>query len=240
LAHCEEANVGAAKGQRQAEALAVTGDDISTKLARRLQQAKCDRFSNSCHQSSTGGMRFVRQASNVFNNTEVVRVTDNHSSSYDEIGLLLDRSPIAVVSDPGQGKQYLLKRLLMAFVTGNGDLHMENMSLLQRNGKVEFSPVYDPTPMRAYSRHNMLVPMPFGDYGEYAGSEQPVDFETALLQLTRSLGVSRPKLRAMIEEVLAVTKDYTQRVAALVSLPDNNRKLLIGVSEMIRKKLEKF
>ena len=168
------------------------------------------------------------------------RITDNHSSSYDEIGLLLDRSPIAVVSDPGQGKQYLLKRLLMAFVTGNGDLHMENMSLLQRNGKVEFSPVYDPTPMRAYNRHNMLVPMPFGDYGEYAGSDQPVDFETALLQLTRSLGVSRPKLRAMIEEVLAVTKDYTQRVAALVSLPDNNRKLLIGVSEMIRKKLEKF
>ena len=57
----------------------------------------------------------------------------------------------------------------MALLTGNGDLHLENLSIIDRGEGPCFSPVYDPTPMRAYSIHNMLSVMPFGDYGEFTG-----------------------------------------------------------------------
>ncbi len=91
-------------------------------------------------------------------------ITNPYSTSYDAIGRAIDRSPIDLVTDRKSAKQYLLKRLLFALATGNGDMHLENLSIIKRGSTLAFSPVYDPTPMRAYSIHNMLTPMPFGQY----------------------------------------------------------------------------
>jgi hypothetical protein len=91
------------------------------------------------------------------------RVDSHYSSSYDAIAGAIDRSPIPFLSDLADAKRHLLKRLLLAMLTGNGDMHLENLSILDDGTRRAFSPVYDPTPMRAYSIHNALCAMPFGD-----------------------------------------------------------------------------
>ncbi len=165
------------------------------------------------------------------------RITHHYSSSYDAIGHAIDRSPIPIVSEPMQAKLHLLKRLLMSFATGNGDLHLENLSLIQCGEHICFSPVYDPTPMRAYSRHDMLSVMPFGNYGELDANDSPIDFNSAVLRLSKNLGVNRNALNEMLEDVLQVTADYEQRVQALSSLPDENKTHLSDITRSMRKKL---
>ncbi|NOZ38567.1 MAG: HipA domain-containing protein [Gammaproteobacteria bacterium] len=165
------------------------------------------------------------------------RITHHYSSSYDAIGYAIDRSPIPIVSEPMQAKLHLLKRLLMSFVTGNGDLHLENLSLLQYGRKIGFSPVYDPTPMRAYSRHNMLSVMPFGNYGELDTNGKPVDFHTAILRLSKNLGISQNLLSNMIEELLYVSRHYSEQIQSLSSLPEDNKTYLSEIILKMRAKL---
>ncbi len=160
-------------------------------------------------------------------------ITHHYSGSYDAIGRAIERSPIPLVDDKRTAKEYLLTRLLLSFATGNGDLHLENLSILNCDDILAFSPVYDPTPMRAYSIHDMLAVMPFGDYGE-------VHFKEALLRLTRNLGFRKKDLLHTIEEVLAITRDYPQRIDGLKKLPGKNKKNLIGIVEKIRKDLTKI
>jgi serine/threonine-protein kinase HipA len=158
-------------------------------------------------------------------------VTNNYSYSYDRIGRAFDRSPIMLVADPLDAKRHLLHRLVLALLTGNGDLHLENLSIIDRGDGPCFSPVYDPTPMRAYSIHNMLTVMPFGDYGDLTGTRtEPVGFAEALLNFSRNLGIGRAVLRDIITASIDVTRDYHQRVAALGSLPDANKHNLIAIT----------
>ncbi|NOY52395.1 MAG: HipA domain-containing protein [Deltaproteobacteria bacterium] len=160
-------------------------------------------------------------------------ITHHYSGSYDAIGRAIDRSPIPLVEDGRAAKEHLLKRLLLSFATGNGDLHLENLSILDREGTLAFSPVYDPTPMRAYAIHDMLAAMPFGAYGE-------VRFEEALLRLTRNLGFRKKDLLHAIEVVLTVTRSYPERIEGLSALPGKNKKNLVGIVEKIRKDLTKI
>jgi len=165
------------------------------------------------------------------------RITHHYSSSYDDISRVIERSPIPIVSDPQTAKRHLLKRLIMSFATGNGDLHLENLSLFQRDGQTLFSPVYDPTPMRAYSRHDMLSVMPFGNYGDLDSKDQPTGFAAALQQLAKNMGFSRNTLKQIISEVLDITASYPQRIRQLKSLPDENQQHLIKVTSQISDKL---
>lgn len=158
------------------------------------------------------------------------RITTPYSATYDAVGLAIDRSPIDLVSDKKTAKRYLLKRLLLALATGNGDLHLENLSIINKEGTLAFSPVYDPTPMRAYSIHNLLTPMPFGRYGE-------VHLKEALLRFSRDLGFRKNDLSTLVQEVLEVTRHYGDRIRALTTLPDRNKENLISISDSIRNEI---
>ncbi len=93
--------------------------------------------------------------------------------------------------------------------------------------------------MRAYSIHNMLSVMPFGDYGEFTGTRgEPVGFTEAVLNFTRNLGIGRAVLRDIITASLECTRDYHQRVAALRSLPDANKQNLIAITRKMASMLE--
>lgn len=154
------------------------------------------------------------------------RVTNHYSSSYDDIARVLDQSPIAIVDEPRQALDHLLKRLVLSFATGNGDLHLENLAILCRDGRRAFSPVFDPTPMRAYSRHNMLCAMPFGGYGEHDEQGRPIDLRAGLLRLAKAMHVSRTQLVNMVDAVLDTTGTYIERVEAIPTLPDRNKELM--------------
>jgi len=158
-------------------------------------------------------------------------VTNPYSTTYDAIGRAIDRSPIDLVTDRKSAKQYLLKRLLLALATGNGDMHLENLSIIQKGDALAFSPVYDPAPMRAYSIHNLLTPMPFGGYGEGASLAE------ALVRFTRNLGFRKNYLLGLVEEVLAVTGDYADRVRALKGLPERNKENLVSIVESVKSEL---
>jgi serine/threonine-protein kinase HipA len=151
------------------------------------------------------------------------RITHHFSCSYDDIGRAIDRSPLPIFTEPQEAKRHLLKRLLLSFATGNGDLHLENLSVIRRDDKIVFSPVYDPTPMRAYSRHDMLSVMSFGDYGDVDEHGRPIHLPEAIRRLAKALGISKNSLRGMVEGVLGVTDDYLERVFALAELPEPNK-----------------
>jgi len=166
------------------------------------------------------------------------RITHNYSYSYDRIGRAIDRSPIAFVSNRAAAKHHLLARLLLALLTGNGDLHLANLSIVGKGDTLEFSPVYDPTPMRAYSIHNMLSVMPFGRYGEMDdASGSTTGLAEALQNLAKNLGIPQAMLEEMTGKALKVTEDYSERLRALASLPEANRENLVAIVEKVRGQL---
>lgn len=167
------------------------------------------------------------------------RISHHYSYSYDAIGRAIERSPMDIITDRKQGKLDLMKRLLLSILTGNGDLHMENLSLTLRNGIAVFTPVYDPTPMRAYKIHDMLSVMPFGDYGQLIDKrDTPVDLTEALSRLAKNLGITPSHQRALLEECLSNTSDYSDRVMQLNTLPMANKLNLVKIVNTLRQRLQ--
>jgi serine/threonine-protein kinase HipA len=126
-------------------------------------------------------------------------------------------------------------------LTGNGDLHLENLSIYERNGRLSFTPVYDPVPMRAYRIHDSLFPsgMGFGNYGEDINDEM-IDFNTAYLRFCKNLGISKTDFLNSVERLLTVTEDYDKKISSLETLPVENKKNLIKIHQNIRGKFESF
>jgi len=168
-------------------------------------------------------------------------ITHHYSYSYDAIGTAIDKSPMDIISDRKAGKIHLMKRLILSLLTGNGDLHLENLSVTYNQGQAVFTPVYDPTPMRAYTIHNMLSVMPFGDYGEYLGAgDKPVGLIEAIQRLTKHLNITPSEMDEVLTSSLAATESYSSDVAALKSLPILNKNNLIRIVNDIREKLKKI
>jgi serine/threonine-protein kinase HipA len=165
------------------------------------------------------------------------RITHHYSSSYDDIGRAIDVSPLPVFAEPQEAKLHLLRRLLFALATGNGDLHMENLAVVRRDGRVAFSPVYDPTPMRAYTRHDLLSVMPFGNYGEEDERGRPVHLADALRRLAKNMGISKASLRRAVDEALGATERFLDRVSDLADLPEANKLQLKNVLPPVRAEL---
>jgi serine/threonine-protein kinase HipA len=165
-------------------------------------------------------------------------VTGNNSYTYDRIGRAIDRSPIDIVSDREAGKQYLFSRLVLALLTGNGDLHMENLSVIRTENTLAFTPVYDPAPMRAYSIHNMLAVMPFGNYGELNEDDSAVSLREALNNLAHNLGIKKHDSESVIERMLRVTENLAERIQALRRLPPDNKNNLVEIVSRVRRQLE--
>ncbi len=170
-------------------------------------------------------------------------ISTHYSATYDNIGQALDNSRLQIVGDRKAAKLHLLERVIMALLTGNGDLHLENLAIIERNGVLSFSPVYDPTPMRAYNIHDMLFPpaMSFGDYGDYPEDwkgDDPINFAQAMPRFIKSLGISKNTYLTSLARLLAVTVDYPTRIAALTTLPADNKEHLVQIHQHIRQLLE--
>jgi serine/threonine-protein kinase HipA len=162
-------------------------------------------------------------------------IVSHYDGSLDRLGKAIDTPAVALVADARAAKQHLYRRLILALLTGNGDLHLENLSVLGAGDTARFSPVYDPTPMRAYSLHNILTAVPFGRYGEPAGAgDTGVRLPDACLNFGHSLGLRRNEMAAILSELMAVTADYTARVQALERLPPEHRQRLAGITAHVR------
>jgi len=167
-----------------------------------------------------------------------VPLNNHYDYRYDLIAQALDITPVNIVDDIRTAKQHLFERLIMAMLTGNGDLHLENLSITCCNGVKAFSKIYDPAPMRAYAQHDMLSVMPFGDYGETPdGFDEPVTLKQAVERFAKSCGLSKPLSETIIEKALQDTVTFSQRVNQLATVPEENKERLIKQTESVRKKL---
>lgn len=169
-----------------------------------------------------------------------VPLNNHFDYRYDLIAQAIDLSPVEFVSNTADAKQHLFQRLLMALLTGNGDLHLENLSITCCNDIKAFSRIYDPSPMRAYAQHDMLSVMPFGEYGETPdGSDEPIALKQAVERFAKSCGLNKSQTEEIIEDALSNTSEFSARVNKLKTVPDENKERLIKQTEIVRKKLQK-
>jgi serine/threonine-protein kinase HipA len=168
-------------------------------------------------------------------------INSHFDGSYERIARAIDTPRLTLVGDRRDAKRHLYQRLVMALLTGNGDLHLGNLSVLGAGENARFSPVYDPAPMRAYSLHNLLCPIPFGDYGEYDGSsEHIIGFAEALRNFARHLGIRHSEARELAHAMLQATADYPARVHALSTLPVEHKTRLASIAVKLRTLLQAY
>ena len=168
-------------------------------------------------------------------------INTHFDGSFDRIGKAIDTPTLTLVADRHAAKRHLYQRLILALLTGNGDLHLGNLSVLGSEQQAHFSPVYDPTPMRAYSLHNLLCPIPFGDYGDYAqGSSQITSLSEALLNFAHNLGIRHKEAGELTECMLEVTANYPERVQALETLPPEHKDRLQAITAKLHRVLQEF
>ncbi|MDH5425708.1 MAG: HipA domain-containing protein [Gammaproteobacteria bacterium] len=168
-------------------------------------------------------------------------ITNHYSYSYDKIGRAIDRSPIDIVANRMQAKEHLFRRFIFSLLTANGDLHLENFSVIKTTNQFGFSPVYDPTPMRAYSLHNMLSVMPFGHYGDIMqGQSEPVALNQALKNLAHHLNIKKSRVKQIIENALEATASFEQSVSMISRLPEDHKSRLIKIIGKLRNSLNSY
>lgn len=149
----------------------------------------------------------------------------------DELGEILQR--LAQVANlPRDTGEQLYRRLLMALLTGNGDLHLDNIALLGGLSDCRLTPIYDPAPMRAWPRHNLVSAIPF----DPSGYEDHAAF---FVELGRSFKLPMDKVKQSVQDTLEATATYANRVMALERVPLQQRSQLVAIVQHERMLLEK-
>lgn len=144
----------------------------------------------------------------------------------DELGGIFQRlREVAGLADDTEELFY--RRMIMAILTGNGDLHLDNLALLGGLSDCRLSPVYDPAPMRAWPRHNLISAIPFD-------ASAHVDHGAFFVELGRALGLSKGVVSECITAALQATENYPERVMALERVPEQQRRQLREIVEQER------
>lgn len=148
------------------------------------------------------------------------------------VGLMLLKLAEIADIDPAAARLEVYRRFVMALLTGNGDLHLENLAFLGGGPeKIRVSPVFDPTPMRAWDRHNLISALPF-----YIDEKQSLGYSVA--RVGESFGLTRAVAADILYELLKTTRDYPERVLALKDVPEVNRKNLANRVKSLRSRLK--
>jgi len=146
------------------------------------------------------------------------------------VGLMLLKLAEIVPINAPAARLEVYRRFVMALLTGNGDLHLENLAFLGGPEKVRVAPVFDPTPMRAWDRHDLVSALPF-----YIDEKQHLGYSVA--RVGESFGLTRAVAADILHELMKATNDYPERVLALKDVPDVNRKNLANRVKTFRARL---
>jgi len=144
----------------------------------------------------------------------------------EELGEIFDQLSTVVELAP-ETKRETYKRIIMALLTGNGDLHLENLSLIGNLNGCELSPIYDPAPMRAWPRHNILSAIPFDPTNHKTHSEY-------FLYLGSQFSLSDRQTKNIIADLLEATEGYTEAIMELDNVPLTQREQLTDIAERER------
>jgi len=129
----------------------------------------------------------------------------------EDIPGIMDTLSEYVILDSGINLE-LYRRFLMALLTGNGDLHLENLSLLGGVSDCKLSPVYDPAPMRAWPRHNLVSAISF-DREEYHSNGE------FFIAFGKRFDLTKKEIRESINAVVTATHEYPIQLRKLIAVP---------------------
>lgn len=149
-----------------------------------------------------------------------------------ELGDILERLGQVAALKQDTGEQ-LYRRFLLALLTGNGDLHLDNISLLGGLSDCRLAPVYDPAPMRAWPRHDLVSAIPF----DPAGYE---DHGAFFVDLGRCFGMTDDQVHCCIQDALDATVSCGERVMALKRVPMQQREQLAEIMQKERLVMKKY
>ena len=149
----------------------------------------------------------------------------------EELGDIIGNLAQVAALDEDTGEQ-MYRRILMALLTGNGDLHLDNISILGGLSDCRLAPVYDPAPMRAWPRHNLVSAIPF-DASKYD------DHGALYINLGKSFGLSTDQVRQCIHDAFDATSSYTERLMELERVPLKRRSQLVEIAQQERLQLDK-
>lgn len=145
--------------------------------------------------------------------------------------MLLKLSEIADI-DADAARLEVYRRFVVALLTGNGDLHLENLAFLGGPRNIRVSPVFDPTPMRAWDRHDLLSALPF-----YIDDSRGLAYSVA--RTGESFGLTGKAAMEMLHDLMQATRDYPERVLNLEAVPEETKKRLAARVKAVRTKLSK-
>lgn len=105
------------------------------------------------------------------------------------------------------------QQFVFAWLTGNGDLHAKNISILQEpDGEWQVAPIYDVPSTLPYGDHSMALTL--------AGRRENLT-RRAFLTFAEAIGLRERAARSALDEVLDITAGLAEGIAAGV-LPFND------------------
>jgi serine/threonine-protein kinase HipA len=128
---------------------------------------------------------------------------------------------------PNQGPE-LVKRVALALMTGNSDLHLANLSFLGGRKEATLSPIYDPAPMGAYSQHSMVAALNFGKLQLSRHRTIFPEMWEKLIEFAKVFGIRRNKAVEILQQCHDATAGYLDfltdyKVKELPSFLETNR-----------------
>lgn len=124
----------------------------------------------------------------------------------------------------------LLIQVVYAWLTGNGDLHAKNVSVLHSDGEWRTAPVYDVPATVCYGDDTMALPV---------GGRLDGWSRRSFLELGRSVGLPARAVDSTLDHVLAVTAGMVEELAAgALPLDQYRRTRLVRTLRSRRRSLE--
>ena len=118
---------------------------------------------------------------------------EKYATSTEEVGLAL----IDQCSARAAAARELLRMVVFAWLTGNGDLHAKNLAILAVGPEWRIAPVYDVPSSLPYGDTTMALPI--------GGRREDIS-RKALLGLADDLGVSEPAAMRAVDEMVKATE----------------------------------
>lgn len=143
----------------------------------------------------------------------------------------------AVLSNPKRDIEDFIRRMAVSLLTGNGDMHLENIAVVSNGKEHRLSPVFDPAPMRAYPRHGQLSALAWFRGEPRPSIGIPGNIGDRFSDLARIAEIENDRLVELMEDVFDATADYLEAVTDAHDIQEGVKKEIINAIEPVRYRL---
>ena len=148
----------------------------------------------------------------------------NNRYPADKYNLTAEQSAHAIlrqVFSPRLAAPEIFRQFVYAWLTGNGDLHAKNLSIVEnRKGQYELSPIYDIPSTAPYGDKNMAILLS----GKRDGLSR-----RKFLEFAHELGISAKIADRVLREVLSATESMLEQVQEELPFDSHRLKQLTKV-----------